>query len=199
MKTRSISILLISGVVIVIIAFTAYLLQHTNNSILQNIFNKIPFISREETIPSFSITDEVNNYSYNFDSSIHDQSKILEELRGTDIDSYKKKVVITSDSTKKGASLIRQGMTIGGYGNFIDYEKGVVYLYIYINPEVDDKDLILFYINKAYLGALLSAVEENKHYRDAMYRADYQKVAAIAHEITIENADNNYSFITYEN
>lgn len=195
MKIKSIYIFILFG--LIIIATGWFFLINKNFSSIFSFFQRSnPFQILNTPQKDFEIVDEVYNSKYDFNSSVNNNPKIANFISGTDIENLDKKIVITSDESKIGASNIVNKEIVSGYGHEIDYSNNLVYLYIYINPDIIDENQVMTNINWAYIGALLSAAEKNKMDRDSNYKANYTNVAEITHEISGEYYDSGYYFIS---
>lgn len=197
MKYRRNLLFIVLGLVIALGGVGYYFFYQLNPAQKSKLLKNIPFIQQDDVIKQFEIIDQVNNLTYNFDPSIHDNPRVLAVIKGTDVDRFKKKVIIHSDPINRGTSILEQGKVIAGYKSRIDYNNELVEIFIYINPELTDRQKVLNKINSGYIGALLSAVEINKKNLDPTYIPDYAKMMELTHEISVENYDNQYSFITY--
>lgn len=179
-------LLLLSVGIVIYLKSSAIVSYVSSTKVYKNIFPAKPI----------EIEDDVYHRKYSFDPSIHSNSKIVEQIRGTDVDRFYKKLVITQDESKIGASLIKNNNKVSGYGNKIDYDNQLVYLYLYINPDYVDETQILYHLNRDYIGALLSAAELDKSRKDQSYRPNYNLVEDITQTISAENYDTDHYFLT---
>lgn len=183
------------SIFILIVLIPVVLLYSNSNFSYENLIRRLGI----NTVPkgSVEITDLVSDKKYHFDTSIHNHSKVVDLIKGTDVDRFEKKVIINSDKKTYGYFLSKGDKLISGYNFKIDYPEETVTIFIYRDPSATDDEFI-YYLNKAYVGGLGTAAEANKYDRDNSYVPDAEIVKAAAHEIAVENYDNNRYFITYE-
>lgn len=190
-------VLLIFGCVVFFLGLLYFIFFSESGKTL--ILDKFSFQFRKSINQDIQFENQISDQEFTIDKAINDNSKILEIIKGTDVDRFLKKIIITSDPTKKGASYWKNGKLISGYGYQIDYDTETVYLFIFLNEaETLNPGDQIYNVNMSYIGALLAAAEKNKADKTVGYTSNYDNVRIITHEIITETYDVGNYFINFK-